>query len=100
MQLNKIIIISLLIIFFNNSIRANNPIEGGEKKTIISGSIKDASNGEQLLGATVLVKELKTGTATNMYGFYSLSLIPGKYTLVFSYIGYQSVEKIIELTKA
>lgn len=97
MQLNKIIIISLLIIFFNNSIRANNPIEGGEKKTIISGSIKDASNGEQLLGATVLVKELKTGTATNMYGFYSLSLIPGKYTLVFSYIGYQSVEKTIEL---
>lgn len=97
MQLNKIIIISLLIIFFNNSIRANNPIEGGEKKTIISGSIKDASNGEQLLGATVLVKELKTGTATNMYGFYSLSLIPGKYTLVFSYIGYQSIEKTIEL---
>lgn len=97
MQLNKIIIISLLIIFFNNSLRANNPIEGGEKKTIISGSIKDASNGEQLLGATVLVKELKTGTATNMYGFYSLSLIPGKYTLVFSYIGYQSVEKTIEL---
>ena len=97
MQLNKIIIISLLIIFFNNTIRANNPIEGGEKKTIISGSIKDASNGEQLLGATVLVKELKTGTATNMYGFYSLSLIPGKYTLVFSYIGYQSVEKTIEL---
>lgn len=97
MQLNKIIIISLLIIFFNNTIRANNPIEGGEKKTIISGSIKDASNGEQLLGATVLVKELKTGTATNMYGFYSLSLIQGKYTLVFSYIGYQSVEKTIEL---
>ncbi len=97
MRFSKQIIIALLLIFFNNVLRASTPIVGSEKRIIISGIIKDASNGEQLLGATVFIKELKTGTATNMYGFYSISLSPGKYTLVYSYIGYQSLEKSIEL---
>ncbi len=93
----KTIFILLLIHLLNSSLYAVNPIEGAEKKLIVSGSIKDADNGEQLLGATVYIKELKTGTASNMYGFYSVSLQQGNYTLVYSYIGYQSVEKSIHL---
>jgi len=71
----------------------------GLKRYTVSGSITDMSNGEELLGATVYVKEIESGTATNLYGFYSVSLPEGTYIFIFSYIGYQSVEKAINLTK-
>jgi hypothetical protein len=69
-----------------------------EVKYTISGKIKSASDGEDLIGATVLVKEINQGAVTNVYGFYSLTLKPGKYTLVISYIGYESQQKTIDLT--
>lgn len=68
-----------------------------QKRFAISGTIKDAKNGEELVGASVSVKELKTGVITNAYGFYSLSLLPGKYTLEVSYMGYETQVHPIEL---
>lgn len=73
--------------------------DGEEDRTTktISGHVRDKETGEDLIGATVFVKELKTGTVSNLYGFYSLSLDPGKYTIAFSYIGYETVEKEVEV---
>ncbi|SEP40372.1 TonB-dependent receptor [Mucilaginibacter sp. OK283] len=69
-----------------------------QKKYTISGTIKDEVTGEQLIGATVKIKELpQSGTATNTYGFYSLSAVDGEYTLLFTYIGYETVERRISL---
>jgi hypothetical protein len=65
----------------------------------VSGRITDASNGETLLGATVTIKT-GGGAATNEYGFYSLSLAPGNYTLTYKYLGYEDVVKIIDLTES
>ena len=76
---------------------SENPIETA--KITISGYVKDKDNGEELIGATILVKELKSGTTTNLYGFYSLSLIAGKYNFLVSYIGYEPSEISIDLTK-
>lgn len=59
-------------------------------KFTISGYVKDASNGEMLLGVTVRVAGTGTGTTTNQFGFYSLSLIPDEYNLVYSFVGYKS----------
>ncbi|TAD98337.1 MAG: TonB-dependent receptor [Bacteroidetes bacterium] len=67
------------------------------QKFSLSGYIKDANDGEELIGATVLVKELATGTTSNVYGFYSLTLPKGKYTITYSFVGYQSIVKTIEL---
>lgn len=67
------------------------------QKQTISGYIKDQSNGESLIGATVFVNELKIGSASNTYGFYSLTLPKGTYTLTFSSAGYQRVERQITL---
>lgn len=67
-------------------------------KYTISGYIKDADNGESLIGATVFVKELKVGTAANIYGFYSLSLAPGNYTIEYSFLGFAKQVKQINLT--
>lgn len=69
----------------------------GEKRFKISGSITDKSNGESLIGATIFVRELSNGTTSNVYGFYSLALIPGVYHLRYSYIGYESVEMQVEV---
>jgi hypothetical protein len=62
-----------------------------QEKVTISGHVKDQSSGEGLIGASVSVQELPgVGAGTNEYGFYSLTLPPGSYTLVYSYIGYLS----------
>lgn len=67
------------------------------KKVTLSGYLKDAGNGEGLIGATIFVKERATGAVTNAYGFYSLSLPAGKYTVSFSYIGYVTQTKTVDL---
>jgi hypothetical protein len=70
----------------------------GQKKFTISGTIKDGATGEQLIGATVRIRELpQGGTATNSYGFYSIYAPEGDYTLLFSYTGYEPVEQKISL---
>ncbi len=71
----------------------------GKSNPVISGHIKDASTGEDLIGATIYIEELKTGAITNVYGYYSISVKQGTYTLVYSFTGYQSITKNIELTE-
>ena len=69
--------------------------ESDKNKRTISGHIKDAETGEDLIGATIYIEELKSGTVSNVYGFYSIRLDQGSYTIKFSYIGYTpSIHKI------
>ncbi len=65
----------------------------------ISGYLKDKSSGEVLIGAHVYDKESYTGTSTNPYGFYSLTLPEGSHQIVFSFLGYESQEVNILLNK-
>ncbi|HNP19906.1 MAG TPA: TonB-dependent receptor [Fulvivirga sp.] len=71
----------------------------GQQKFTVNGYVKDVENGEELIGATVLVKETGSGTITNVYGFYAVSLPPGNYTIAYSYIGYSTVEHNITLNE-
>jgi hypothetical protein len=64
----------------------------------LSGYVRDARSGEELIGATVSVKELpSSGAVTNSYGFYSLSIPEGNYTLIAQYIGYQPKPMAVSL---
>ena len=64
----------------------------------ISGTVKDARNGEDLFGAVIKVKELSNvGAKTNAYGFYSLTLDAGTYTLLYRSTGLDDLEKVVEL---
>jgi len=63
----------------------------------LSGYLKDKANGEALIGATIYIPELKTGVITNPYGFYSISVPEGSYSVTFSYIGYQTQTPLIKL---
>jgi len=68
-----------------------------QKKVTLSGYIRDAQSGEALIAATVYVKELQLGTQTNTYGFYSLTVPQGSYTVLFTYVGYGNIEQRMEL---
>lgn len=64
----------------------------------ISGRVKDASNGETLLGATIIVSS-GGGAITNEYGFYALSLDKGEYTITYKYLGFEDVVKKVSLNQ-
>ncbi len=74
-------------------------LASGQQKYTLSGSVSDASTGEDLTGATVMVAGSNKGTATNSYGFYSLSLPEGDRTIRVSFIGYDAFETKIHLNK-
>ena len=82
--------LGILLIFI--SIAAN-----AQTKQTVSGYVKDVSNGEGLIGVSVYVREAQTGVVTNTYGFYSITVPSGSYTLVYSYIGYQKMTKEVSL---
>jgi len=69
-----------------------------QPKYTLSGYLRDAENGEGLIGATVYVDEIAGGTTTNVYGFYSISLPEGTYNVTLNYVGYTVQKKMIELT--
>jgi len=68
-------------------------------KVTLSGYVKDEANAETLIGAIISIKGTAYKAATNAYGFYSISMSPGAYTIEARYIGYQTIEKTIELKK-
>ena len=72
----------------------------GQDKVTLSGYVKETETGEGMIAATVLVRELNAGTVTNEYGFYSLSVPPGTYTIDYSFIGFETLSETIELTKS
>lgn len=68
-----------------------------QTRVTVKGYVRDASNGETLIGATVYLNGTTLGTTTNEYGFYSLTVDPGSYTLVATYLGFQDMRKELEL---
>lgn len=61
----------------------------GQDKHTISGFVREETSGESLIGVNIMVPSAKTGTTTNTYGFYSITLpSEDSVELVFSYVGY------------
>lgn len=69
-----------------------------QQRFTISGSVTESGSGELLPGVIVADVQTRTGTATNNYGFYSLSLPSDSVTLVFNYIGYSTQVKRFKLS--
>ena len=68
------------------------------QKQPVSGLVKDSFLGETVVGANVVIKGTLTGVATDIEGKFTILLDPGKYTLVVSYVGYNTVSQDIEVT--
>jgi len=58
----------------------------------VSGVVSD-SNGEKLVGVTVMIKESKAATSTDLNGQFSINVPNNKSTLVLSYIGFTNLER-------
>ena len=66
----------------------------------ISGEIRDAKSGEALIGATLYPEDNPTkGVSTNAYGFFSLTLPQGTYTMRAQFVGYENSVQSINLTQ-
>ncbi|MBO6829042.1 TonB-dependent receptor [Allomuricauda sp.] len=70
-----------------------------QERYTLSGTISEASSNETLIGVTVAISELRTGTTTNEYGFYSITLPEGEYQVIVSYLGFQEVVRTINLNQ-
>ena len=76
--------VACLVLFCSGSILA---------QFTISGTLTDQSNGETLIGATVIVKGTTRGTVTDINGKYSLEVLGESATLVYSFVGFQPITK-------
>lgn len=65
------------------------------KQVTVSGFVRDKRSAESLIGASVYEAHSRVGTASNNFGFFSLTLPPGDITIRSSYIGYTSHQHIL-----
>lgn len=75
------------------------PFASGQKKATMSGYVSDKSTGENLFSCGIYVKEINKTVYTNDYGFYSITLDTGRYTLRIVYTGYKGIEMTVRLKK-
>ena len=71
----------------------------GQENFTLSGTVYDQSSNETLIGVSVYFPDLKSGTSTNEYGFYSITIPAGKHKVYISYLGYKTITETIDLTK-
>ncbi len=66
----------------------------------IEGKVIDVQTGEELVGATIYIHELKQGTMTDLNGFFKIMNIPdGNYIISCNYIGYKKEEKKVSIKR-
>ncbi|MGH2553052.1 MAG: carboxypeptidase-like regulatory domain-containing protein, partial [Chitinophagaceae bacterium] len=72
------------------------PVPKSNRLTL-NGYVKDSLSGETIIGATISINGQSKGVASNQYGFYSITLDPGTYTISVSHISYLGKSLVIDL---
>lgn len=72
-------------------------IRPGMANATLSGTIKERKTGETLPGVNIYIEELNTGTSTNVYGYYSLTIPVGEHTLIMQSLGMKKIEQKIQI---
>lgn len=86
-------IFSLILLLFSTLLFSQNTYT-------LSGFVKDAKNGEALIGANVYMADsISEGSITNLYGFYSFSVPEGTHKIAATYMGYNTYIEIIAIEK-
>jgi hypothetical protein len=93
MRYNKIYVFSILL-----CLGAHFTSAVAQQSFVLSGSVKDKQTGESLIKAVVRIQELpNAGIISNEYGFYSLTLPKGNYSVMVSQVGYETLVQKIKL---
>jgi len=82
---------TIFLLFFTLNIWAQN-------RYTLSGYLREKGSRELLPGVNIYLPQQKTGTITNNYGFYSITLPQGHYEIQYSYVGYTSELRQVDLT--
>lgn len=67
------------------------------KHCTINGILIDQDSGEPLIGATIFLKDINKGSATDIYGTLSLALKPSKYSAIFQCMGMADIKCILDV---
>lgn len=86
---NKLIVLYFFVLIVVHGIAQN--------KFTVSGTVKDKQSGEILIGATVKIQELNINVVTNGYGFYSITIPKGNFTVVSNFTGYLSTSQKLNI---
>ena len=90
-----LLLLSFLYLFVASAQTGDN-----RNKHTVNGYVKDSRSGEALIGATIAIKELpSTGTISNAYGFFSLTVAEGTYTVIVFFVGYEAQSQQVVLDK-
>lgn len=65
----------------------------------LSGYIKDASNGEALIGATIYFENIQRGASTNSYGFYSVTVPAGEHQVLVRHLSYDNISQKLNISQ-
>lgn len=84
----------IIVLLFVCSLLSVGQIKGSFK---LSGTVTDESTGELLFGANVYVKSLQRGVVSDDKGGYSIVLPEGQHSVVFSFVGYESQTKLVQM---
>ena len=84
--------LALIFIFFCS-------LAFSQRNVTLSGYVSDLDSDESLIGVSVLLPELNTGTITNEYGFFSLTLPAGVYTVQIRYLGFETLTRELSLNE-
>lgn len=91
MKSKKLFLLTVILLLWHSGF--------SQESFTISGHVRSAEDGEGLIAANIYAEELTTGTITNVYGFYSLTLPKGNYSLRYSYMGYNNKSISINLNE-
>ena len=82
---------------FTSYSQEKNSGDAGKQKCTLSGTVANKTNNETLIGATIFIVETNTSVMTNSYGFFSVTLPKGNYTIIITYTGYDNIEEKVSL---
>lgn len=68
-----------------------------QKNCTLKGNLKDLNSNETLIGVNISIENSTDGTSTDIDGNYELKLEPGKYKIIYSYVGYDDITKEVSL---
>src|SRR6476620_10277224 len=88
--MRRLLTLSLLLFSF---------VSWSQNKYTLSGYVRDSLSGETLIGASVTVNGQTKGIGSNAYGFYSITLEQGTYTVTSTFTGYLPFDSVIVLNK-
>jgi hypothetical protein len=98
----KLLLVTFLLLsfpIFSQSFGVSSLISNTNKNGLIEGKVFDNEFSSELAFATIAVKNSTIQTETNLDGSFCLNLKPNTYTLVFSFLGYKTIEvKNVQVT--